>query len=181
MLTCTHCILLKVSLLTFLKIMLWQFWNYTKLFTFLNQLKTAPPRMIFFWLLEWIPSGNRTLSSEFLFFWLLFFSLFLVIGYVWFWFWLVYSQSVIPHSRSMGTYSLLRMTGQIIWYISLLVYSRLSLTSTGKKKSPLSSRWVSVFFFNRSFIFCLIIIIFGCAHDMQREVLGPGIKPVPQL
>lgn len=104
-----------------------------------------------FWLLEWIPSGNRTLTSEFLFFYCFYFPDF----YFHFYFWFLamfgsdsglHTASVLfPINRRMGTFSLLGMTGQIIWYNSLLVCRRVSLAFTGKKKSPLRSRSVSIY------------------------------------
>lgn len=123
------------------------------IYAFLNQLKSVPPgALVFvclFWLLEWIPSGNRTLTSEFLFFYCFYFPDF----YFHFYFWFLamfgsdsglHTASVLfPVNRRMGTYSLLGMTGQIIWYNSLLVCRRISLAFTGKKKSPLRSRSVS--------------------------------------
>lgn len=153
MLTCTDYILLRVLFLTVLKILLWQFWNYTNCssgYNFLNQLKSAPPRHCFFWHLEWIPSSNRTWSSEFLFFYCVCFPDF----YFHFYFWFLamfgsdsglHSQCVISHNRRIETYSFSDMTGQRIRHISFLACRKISLASTGEKKSPLRSRSVSIF------------------------------------
>lgn len=80
-----------------------------------------------------------------LFPWLLFSLLFLVLGYVWFWFWFAHSQCVISHNRRIETYSFSDMTGQRIRHISFLACRKISLASTGEKKSPLRSRSVSIF------------------------------------